>query len=393
MASNSASRGPLTGYKIIEIAGIGPGPFAAMMLSDMGAEVIRVERVQAVRDTQSSNANWDVMQRGRKNVAIDLKHADGVEALLQLVEKADAMIEGFRPGVMERLGVGPDVCLARNKKLVFGRMTGWGQDGPYANAAGHDINYIALAGALAHFGRAGEAPVPPLNMVGDFGGGGMLLAYGVVCALLEAQRSGAGQVVDAAMVDGSAILMSMFWGFKNIGLHDENARGTNMLDSGAHFYDVYKCSDGKFVSIGSIEPQFYAQLLQLTGLASDAEFANQQDRTMWPKLKQRLTEVFATKTQAEWCKIMEGTDVCFAPVLTMSEAAKHPHNVARKTFIEIAGTTQPAPAPRFSRTVASLPTAPVGAGANTREVLQSWGIQNVDELITRGVVKESGAEK
>ena len=393
MASTSASRGPLSGYKIIEIAGIGPGPFAAMMLSDMGAEVIRVERVQAVRDTQSSNANWDVMQRGRKNVAIDLKHADGVEALLQLVEKADAMIEGFRPGVMERLGVGPDVCLARNKKLVFGRMTGWGQDGPYANAAGHDINYIALAGALAHFGRAGEAPVPPLNMVGDFGGGGMLLAYGVVCALLEAQRSGAGQVVDAAMVDGSAILMSMFWGFKNIGLHDENARGTNMLDSGAHFYDVYKCSDGKYVSIGSIEPQFYAQLLQLTGLASDAEFANQQDRTMWPKLKQRLTEVFATKTQAEWCKIMEGTDVCFAPVLTMSEAAKHPHNVARKTFIEIAGTTQPAPAPRFSRTVASLPTAPVGAGANTREVLQSWGIQNVDELITRGVVKESGAEK
>ena len=393
MASNSASRGPLTGYKIIEIAGIGPGPFAAMMLSDMGAEVIRVERVQAVRDTQSSNANWDVMQRGRKNVAIDLKHADGVEALLQLVEKADAMIEGFRPGVMERLGVGPDVCLARNKKLVFGRMTGWGQDGPYANAAGHDINYIALAGALAHFGRAGEAPVPPLNMVGDFGGGGMLLAYGVVCALLEAQRSGAGQVVDAAMVDGSAILMSMFWGFKNIGLHDENARGTNMLDSGAHFYDVYKCSDGKYVSIGSIEPQFYAQLLQLTGLASDAEFANQQDRSMWPKLKQRLTEVFATKTQAEWCKIMEGTDVCFAPVLTMSEAAKHPHNVARKTFIEIAGTTQPAPAPRFSRTVASLPTAPVGAGANTREVLQSWGIQNVDELITRGVVKESGAGK
>ena len=393
MASASASRGPLTGYKIIEIAGIGPGPFAAMMLSDMGAEVIRVERVQAVRDTQSSNANWDVMQRGRKNVAIDLKHVDGVEALLQLVEKADAMIEGFRPGVMERLGVGPDVCLARNKKLVFGRMTGWGQDGPYANAAGHDINYIALAGALAHFGRAGEAPVPPLNMVGDFGGGGMLLAYGVVCALLEAQRSGAGQVVDAAMVNGSAILMSMFWGFKNIGLHDENARGTNMLDTGAHFYDVYKCSDGKFVSIGSIEPQFYAQLLQLTGLASDAEFANQQDRTMWPKLKQRLTEVFATKTQAEWCKIMEGTDVCFAPVLTMSEAAKHPHNVARKTFIEIAGTTQPAPAPRFSRTVASLPTAPVGAGANTREVLQSWGIQNVDELITRGVVKESGAGK
>ena len=385
------SKGPLAGYKIIEIAGIGPGPFAAMMLSDMGAEVIRVERVQAVRD--SAGSNWDVMQRGRKNVAIDLKHPDGVEALLQLVEHADALIEGFRPGVMERLGVGPDVCLARNKKLVFGRMTGWGQDGPYANAAGHDINYIALAGALAHFGRAGEAPVPPLNMVGDFGGGGMLLAYGVVCALLEAQRSGAGQVVDAAMVDGSAILMSMFWGFKNIGVHDENARGTNMLDTGAHFYDVYKCSDGKFVSIGSIEPQFYSQLLQLIGLANDAEFASQQDRSMWPKLKQRLTEVFATKSQAEWCQIMEGTDVCFAPVLTMSEAAKHPHNVARKTFIEVDGVAQPAPAPRFSRTNVTVSHGPVVAGENTHEVLQSWGVKNVDELIARGVVKQSAGEK
>jgi alpha-methylacyl-CoA racemase len=386
-----ASRGPLTGYKIIEIAGIGPGPFAAMMLSDMGAEVVRVERVQAVRDAASSN--WDVMQRGRKNVAIDLKHPDGVETLLQLVERADALIEGFRPGVMERLGVGPDICLTRNKKLVFGRMTGWGQDGPYANSAGHDINYIALAGALAHFGRAGEAPVPPLNMVGDFGGGGMLLAYGVVCALLEAQRSGSGQVVDAAMVDGSAILMSMFWGFKNIGLHDENARGANMLDTGAHFYDVYKCSDDKYISIGSIEPQFYAQLLQLTGLADDAEFANQQDRKMWPKLKQRLTAVFATKSQAEWCQIMEGTDVCFAPVLTMSEAAKHPHNLARHTFIEIGGVKQPAPAPRFSRTTANVSHGPMVAGENTREVLQSWGIKNVDDLIARGVVNQSAVGK
>jgi alpha-methylacyl-CoA racemase len=391
MSGGGTSHGPLAGYKIIEIAGIGPGPFAAMMLSDMGAEVVRVERVQAVRDSASSN--WDVMQRGRKNVAIDLKHADGVEALLQLVDRADALIEGFRPGVMERLGVGPDVCLARNKKLVFGRMTGWGQDGPYANSAGHDINYIALAGALAHFGRAGEAPVPPLNMVGDFGGGGMLLAYGVVCALLEAQRSGSGQVVDASMVDGSAILMSMFWGFKNIGLHNENARGTNMLDTGAHFYDVYKCSDGKFVSIGSIEPQFYAQLLQLTGLASDAEFANQQDRTIWPKLKQRLTDVFATKSQAQWCQIMEGTDVCFAPVLTMSEAAKHPHNVARQTFIEVNGVAQPAPAPRFSRTNATVSHGPVVAGENTREVLQSWGVKSVDDLIARGVVSQSAIGK
>lgn len=386
-----STRGPLAGYKIIEIAGIGPGPFAAMMLSDMGAEVIRVERVQAVRD--GVNSNWDVMQRGRKNLAIDLKHADGVETLLQLIEKADALIEGFRPGVMERLGIGPEVCFARNKKLVFGRMTGWGQEGPYANVAGHDINYIALAGALAHFGRAGEAPVPPLNMVGDFGGGGMFLAYGVVCALLEAQRSGVGQVVDAAMVDGSAVLMSMFWGFKKTGLHDENMRGANMLDTGAHFYDVYKCKDDEYISIGSIEPQFYAQLLQLTELSNDAEFAGQHDRAKWPALKKRLAEVFATKSQADWCKIMEGTDVCFAPVLTMSEAAKHPHNVARKTFIEIDGTTQPAPAPRFSRTGASTPVAQVAAGENTREILQAWGIKNTDDLIARGVVKQAGSKK
>jgi len=383
--------GPLAGYKILEIAGIGPGPFAAMMLSDMGAEVVRVERVQAVRE--NATANWDVMQRGRKNIAIDLKHADGVETLLQLVERADALIEGFRPGVMERLGVGPDVCLARNKKLVFGRMTGWGQDGPYSSAAGHDINYIALAGALAHFGRAGEAPVPPLNMVGDFGGGGMFLAYGVVCALLEAQRSGVGQIVDAAMVDGAATLMSMFWGFAKIGMHDENSRGTNMLDTGAHYYDAYECSDGKYVSIGSIEPQFYQQLLTLTGLAGDAEFANQNDRSRWPALKQRLTEVFATKSQAEWCKIMEHTDVCFAPVLTMTEASRHPHNVARKTFVEIDGTTQPAPAPRFSRTRPGTPSGPESAGANTVEVLRAWGVKGVDSLIERGIVKQGVAKK
>ena len=382
------SRGPLSGYKIVEIAGIGPGPFAAMMLSDMGAEVIRVERVQAVRDVPATSAHWDVMLRGRKNIAIDLKHKDGVETLLSLVEKADALIEGFRPGVMERLGIGPQVCAARNKKLVFGRMTGWGQDGPYANSAGHDINYIALAGALAHFGRAGEAPVPPLNMVGDFGGGGMLLAYGVVCALLESQRSGVGQVVDAAMVDGSAILMSMFWGLKNIGMHDENARGTNLLDTGAHFYDVYKCKDEKYISIGSIEPQFYAELLRLTGLADDPQFAPQLDKTKWPELKVRLTQIFSEKSRDEWCTLMEGTDVCFAPVLTMSEAAKHPHNVARETFIEIAGSTQPAPAPRFSRTATATPQPSAHAGANSREVLTQWGIKNIDDLLQRGIVKE-----
>jgi len=386
--TQATSGGPLAGFKIIEIAGIGPGPFAAMMLSDMGAEVIRVERVQAVRDAPVAGAHWDVMQRGRKNIAIDLKHPDGVETLLQLIEKADALIEGFRPGVMERLGIGPQVCIARNKKLVFGRMTGWGQDGTYANVAGHDINYIALAGALAHFGRAGEAPVPPLNMVGDFGGGGMLLAFGVVCALLEAQRSGSGQVIDAAMVDGSAVMMAMFWGFRNIGMFNEDFRGTNMLDTGAHFYDVYKCKDSKYISIGSIEPQFYTELLRLTGLSNDPAFSAQMDVKSWPALKVRLAAIFFGKTRDEWCAIMEGSDVCFAPVLTMSEAAKHPHNESRKTFINIAGATQPAPAPRFSRTVTAVPTPPAHAGENSREILQQWGINNIDDLVTRGIVKE-----
>ena len=382
--------GPLRGVRILEIAGIGPGPFAAMMLADMGAEVVRVDRVQAVRDG-ATGPHWDVMLRGRHNIALDLKHPDGVETLLSLVERADAVIEGFRPGVMERLGVGPEVCLARNPKLVFGRMTGWGQEGPYANSAGHDINYIALAGALAHFGRAGEPPTPPLNMVGDFGGGGMLLAYGVVCALLEAQRSGEGQVVDAAMVDGSAVLMSMFWAFKNVGMFDEHARGTNLLDTGAHFYDVFECADGEWVSIGSIEPQFYTLLLEKTGLSGDAELANQMDRAQWPQLKQKLAEVFITKTRSQWNEIMEGTDVCYAPVLRMSEAAQHPHNVARNTFIEVAGVTQPAPAPRYSRTATDLPTAPAHAGQHTRTVLADWGVDDVriDTLIASGAAKQA----
>jgi alpha-methylacyl-CoA racemase len=271
--------GPLTGYRIIEIAGIGPGPFAAMMLADMGAEVIRVERAQSVRGPAPDTPHYDVMLRGRRNIAVDLKHPDGVATLLDLVERADALIEGFRPGVMERLGVGPDVCLARNPKLVFGRMTGWGQEGMYAQAAGHDINYIALAGALAHFGRRDEAPVPPLNMVGDFGGGGMFLAYGVVCALLEAQRSGQGQVVDTAMVDGAAVLMSMFWAFKSIGMFDENARGTNLLDTGAHFYDVFRCADGQYVSIGSIEPQFYASPASTPTPSSPSRWTRPSGRT------------------------------------------------------------------------------------------------------------------
>jgi alpha-methylacyl-CoA racemase len=384
--------GPLNGYRIIEIAGIGPGPFAAMLLADMGAEVIRVERAGAVRGPLPEGPHYDVLLRGRKNVAIDLKHPDGVQALLTLVESADALIEGFRPGVMERLGVGPDECLAKNPKLVFGRMTGWGQEGPYAQAAGHDINYIALAGALAHFGRAGEAPVPPLNMVGDFGGGGMFLAYGVVCALLEAQRSGQGQVVDTAMVDGAAVLMSMFWAFRTIGMFDEDARGTNLLDTGAHFYDVYRCSDGEYISLGSIEPQFYAELMRLTGLDGDEQFAKQMDKAEWPSLKQRLADVFVQKTQAEWCDLMEATDVCFAPVLTMGQAAQHPHNVERQTFIDVAGTLQPAPAPRFSRTSAEVVSPPAHAGAHTREVFEAWGVDaaTIDAWAEAGAIRQAG---
>ncbi|MEP7048369.1 MAG: CaiB/BaiF CoA-transferase family protein [Ilumatobacteraceae bacterium] len=365
--------GPLSGYRIVELAGIGPGPFAAMMLADMGAEVIRVDRANAVNGPAPSTPHYDLLLRNRRNIAIDLKHPDGVATLLDLVASADGLIEGFRPKVMERLGIGPDVCLARNPRLVFGRMTGWGQSGPMADAAGHDINYISLAGALAHFGRDGEGPVPPLNMVGDFGGGGMMLAYGVVCALLETQRSGQGQVVDAAMVDGTAVLMTMFWSFKKIGLFDENNRGRNLLDTGAHFYDVYRCADGGYISVGSIEPQFYSELLRLTGLDGDAEFADQMDRQSWPRLKQRLEELFVKKTRDEWCSVMEGTDVCFAPVLTMSEAADHPHNVARGTFIDVEGTVQPAPAPRFSRTPAEVTMPPAHPGQHSSEILRDWG--------------------
>ena len=386
------TKGPLSGYRIIEIAGIGPGPFAAMMLADMGAEVIRVERAQSVKGAAPATAHWDTLLRGRKNIAIDLKNPQGVEALLQLVEKADAIIEGFRPGVMERLGIGPTECAKRNPKIVFGRMTGWGQDGPYAPLAGHDINYIALAGALAHFSRAGEAPVPPLNMVGDFGGGGMFLAFGVVCALLETQKSGKGQVIDAAMIDGSATLMSMFWAMKSIGMFNENAPGTNLLYTGAHFYDVFQCQDEKYISIGSIEPQFYALLLEKTGLTNDPAFAKQMDPSQWPTLKAKLQDVIKQKTQAQWCEIMEGTDVCFAPVLTMTQATQHPHHIARNTFIDIAGVTQPAPAPRFSRTSPETPTPPAHAGQHSTQILNEWGISNINELLASGAVVDGSSK-
>jgi alpha-methylacyl-CoA racemase len=383
--------GPLTGFRIVEMAGIGPAPFAAMMLADMGAEVVRVERAAAVRGPAPETPHADLLRRNRRNIAVDLKHPDGVAVVLDLAAAADALIEGFRPGVMERLGVGPDVCLARNPRLVFGRMTGWGQDGPYSSSAGHDINYIALAGALAHFGRAGEAPTPPINMVGDFGGGGMMLAFGVVCALLEAQRSGTGQVIDAAMIDGAAALMTMVWTLHHNGVHDVSRRGVNMLDTGAHFYDTYVCADGEYISIGSIEPQFYAELLRLTGLDGDERFAKQHDRSAWPTLKSHLAELFRSKTRAEWCALMEHTDVCFAPVLRLDEAPHHPHHVARATFVDAFGARQPAPAPRFSRTVPELSQPPAHDGQHTREVLLEWGIapERVDALIEAAAVRQA----
>jgi alpha-methylacyl-CoA racemase len=340
------------------------------MLADMGADVVRVDRASNAWGGDPDAPPADVLLRGRRSIGIDLKSDQGVATLLNLVEHADALIEGFRPGVAERGGYGPDVCLERNPKLVYGRMTGWGQDGPYAHTAGHDINYIALAGVLEHLGRAGEQPTPPINLVGDFGGGGMLMAFGVACGLLSAQRTGTGQVVDAAMVDGAATLMTMMWAFTHMGIWGPE-RGTNLLDTAAHFYDTYETADGRYVSIGSIEPQFYAELLRLTGLEGE-ELPHQMDKAQWPRLKARLSEIFRSKTRDEWCEIMEGTDVCFAPVLSMEEATRHPHNVERGTFVEVAGLTQPAPAPRFSGTPAEIQRPPAFPGQHTREVLADW---------------------
>jgi alpha-methylacyl-CoA racemase len=379
--------GPLTGVKVIEIAGIGPGPFAAMMLADMGADVVRVDRSNAVGGDFSA-PNQDVLNRGRRSIGVDLKNPDGVETVLRLVEGADALIEGFRPGVAERLGIGPEACHARNRALTYGRMTGWGQEGPWAHAAGHDINYISLAGALAHFGRAGAKPTPPINLIGDFGGGGMLLAFGVVCGVLEARGSGQGQVVDAAMVDGSAVLMTMMWGLRSLGFWNEEL-GSNILDTGAPFYDTYECADGTFISIGSLEPQFYAELLTRTGLAEE-ELPAQMNQGEWPVLRERFTALFKSKTRNEWCEILEATDVCFAPVLTMSEAAQHPHVVARKTITTDAnGTEQPSPAPRFSRTPPEIQRPPAWPGQHTDEALTDWGFRpdEVAKLRDAGAVR------
>jgi alpha-methylacyl-CoA racemase len=384
--------GPLAGYRIIELAGIGPGPFAAMMLADMGADVLRVDRAQTVTGGDPAKPPWDLLNRSRRSVGVDLKHPEGAETVLRLVEQADGLIEGFRPAVTERLGIGPDVCLARNPRLVYGRMTGWGQEGPYARTSGHDINYIALSGTLSMIGRRGELPVPPLNLVGDFGGGGMLMAFGVVCGLLEAQRSGHGQVVDAAMVDGAALLATMMHGFGAIGGWSEE-RGTNLLDTGAFFYEVYETADAKQVSLGSIEPQFYRELLRLTGLADDVDgkgpLPAQMDRESWPAMKERLAAVIKTKSRDEWCRLMEGSDVCFAPVLTMAEAPHHPHNAHRETFVEVAGVAQPAPAPRFSRTPGAITSPPPHAGQHTAEALADWGFTEAEiaKLMDAGAIK------
>ena len=367
--------GPLSGYRIVELQGIGPGPFAGMLLSDMGAEMIRVDRAQ---NAGSPPLAGPVIERGRRTIAVDLKVPEGVEVVLRLAERSDALFEGFRAGVAERLGIGPDVCLARNPRLVYGRMTGWGQDGPLAHAAGHDINYISLPGTLAHFGRRpGTKPMVPLNMVGDFGGGGIYLAYGIVCALLERERSGQGQVVDAAMVDGAASLMGMFWGMRAKGSWSDEV-GTNFLDGGAPHYDVYECSDGELISIGSIEPQFYAELLERTGLANEGLPTLSPDTR--ELLRERFTTVFKTKTRPEWCELLEGTDVCFAPVLTMSEAPEHPHIKARGTIIEYDGVMHPAPAPRFSRTTAEIQRTTSNVGSDTDAVLADVGY-SADEIV------------
>ena len=370
------STGPLAGIKVVEIAGIGPGPFCAMMLSDMGAEVLRVDRTAKADIGFAGDPRKSLLNRGRRSVAIDLKHPAAIAAVKRLVAGADALIEGFRPGVMERLGLGPDECLAVNPRLVYGRMTGWGQDGPMAHAAGHDINYIALSGVLHAIGRRGGPPVPPLNLVGDFGGGGMYLAFGLLCALLEAARSGRGQVVDAAMVDGSASLATAIFGLRALGAWSEE-RGDNVLDSGAPWYDVYETKDGKYVAIGSLEKRFYGELMRLTGLADD-NLPKQWDRTQWPELRSRLAATFKSKTREEWRAIMEGSDVCFAPVLSYSEALQHPHNRARGTFVEVDGIEQPAPAPRFSRTPAAIQRPPARPGEHTEESLGDWGFSAAD---------------
>ncbi|MGE0741161.1 MAG: CaiB/BaiF CoA transferase family protein [Hyphomonadaceae bacterium] len=369
--------GPLSGLKIIEFAGIGPGPFCGMLLSDLGADVVRIDR-------KGAKGAREIYERGRRSIALDLKKPEAVETCFKLIERADALFEGFRPGVMERLGLGPDAALARNPKIVYGRMTGWGQDGPLALAAGHDINYIALSGALHAIGPQ-DKPTPPLNLVGDFGGGSLYLAFGLLAGVLHARETGVGQVVDAAITDGAASLMTLFHGMKASGRWKDE-RGTNSLDGGAHFYNTYRCADGKFISIGPIEPQFYAILRDKCEIA-DPEFDEHMNRAHWPSLRGKLDALFATRTRDAWCALLEGTDACFAPVLDLNEAPRHPHNVARGTYVEMDGLVQPGPAPRFSKSPGAIQGAPPHVGAHTDEVLGEWGI-STQEI---AALKQSGA--
>lgn len=368
--------GPLTGIRVVEMAGIGPGPFTAMMLSDLGAEVIRVDRLSHKGIGHRAN----VLNRGRKSIAVDLKNPRGVETTLRLIEQADVVLEGFRPGVMERLGLGPEKCLSVNPRLIFGRMTGWGQTGPLSQAAGHDINYISIAGALGAMGYADRPPAPPLNLVGDFGGGAMYLLTGILAALVERATSEQGQIIDAAMSDGTASLLSPFFGLMAMNMWTTD-RFSNRLDGGAFYYGSYECSDGRYISIGSLEPQFYALLLEKAEI-TDPEFQEQLDEAAWPAKREKLTQLFKTKTRQQWCDIMEGTDVCFAPVLDLKEAPNHPHNIDRKTFVELDGVVQPAPAPRFSRTQGEIQGPAAMAGEHTREVLSAWNFsdQEIGEL-------------
>jgi alpha-methylacyl-CoA racemase len=376
--------GPLAGVRVLELAGLGPIPFAAMMLADLGADVVRVDRLPEGGGKVSAEPPFLTL-RGQRSVAVDLKQPDGVAAVFRLVETADVLIEGFRPGVTERLGLGPADCHAVNPRLIYGRATGWGQDGPLASRAGHDIDYIALTGALHAIGRRGERPVPPLNLAGDSGGGGMFLAFGVVCALLEARASGQGQVVDAAMVDGAAVLTTVFHGLRAQGLWSDE-RGSNLIDTGTHFYEVYECADGKFIAVGAIEPQFYAELVRVTGF-EPPDGAHQLEPSSWPEGKRRMTDIFATKSRDAWCSLFEGTDACVAPVLSWSEAIEHPHNVARRTFVEHEGVVQPAPAPRFSRTPAAIGRPPARVGEHTDEVFAETGL-SAPEI---AALRESGA--
>ena len=378
--------GPLSGVKVIELAGIGPGPFCGMLLADMGADVLRVDRLQESDLGLPVEPKYDIMSRGRRSIALDLKQPASIETVLDLAARADALIEGFRPGVTERLGLGPEVCLARNPRLVYGRITGWGQDGPLAQAAGHDINYIALSGALHAIGRKDEAPVPPLNLVGDFGGGGMVLAFGIACALFEARASGRGQVIDAAMTEGAASLMAIFYGRMAAG-HWRDARGVNVLDTGAPWYDAYETADGKHVAIGAIEGKFYAELLKRLGL-DPAALPGQHERKRWPELRAVFAAAFKTRTRDEWCRAMEGSDACFAPVLSLVEAPQHAHNRARASFVEVDGVIQPAPAPRYSRTPGAVARGAPRRGEGGAQALADWGYSaaEIENVRARGAL-------